>query len=113
MVLANGKATFSDQLIATRESNITWQWNRAVNSSEDNLEVEMTSTASGTTRQGRNYSVVLLKNLVYKRHCGMSVQGIKKYTIDGTKEITIDFGDGTCDKTMTVTVNGVTRIITL
>ncbi len=113
VVLVNGKATFSDQLMATRESNITWQWNRAVNPSEDNLEVEMTSTASGTTRQGKNYTVAILKNLVYKRHCGISVQGIKKYTIDGTKEITIDFGDGTCDKSMTVTVNGVTRVITL
>ena len=113
VVLANGKATFPNELTATRESNITWQWNHAANPSEDNLQIEMSSTASGITREGRNYEVMLLEDLVYKRHCGIAVQGIKKYIIDGTKEITIDYGDGTCDKTMTITVNGITRNITL
>lgn len=113
VVLANGKATFADGLTATRQSNITWQWNRAENRMEDNLQIESTSTASGTTRGGREYSVMLLEDVIYKRHCGIAVDGIKKYTIDGEKEITIDFGDGTCDQTFTVTKDGVTRTISL
>ena len=113
VVLANGKATFADGLTATRQSSITWQWNRAENPLEDNLQIERTSTASGSTRGGRAYSVMLLEDVIYKRHCGIAVDGIKKYTIDGEKEITIDFGDGTCDQTFTVTTKAGTRTITL
>lgn len=112
-VLADGNAFFSDETTATRESNITWQWNRALNPVDDYLQVETTSTASGTTRGGRAYELILLEPLVYKRHCGIAVSGIKKYTIDGEKEITIDYGDGECDRAFTVTVNGVTREISL
>jgi len=111
--LANGKATFADEMIATRESNITWQWNRAANPLDDNLQIERSSTASGTTRGGRDYSVVLLEDLIYKRHCGIAVSGIKKYTIDAEKEITLDYGEGDCDRTFVVTVNGVSREISL
>ena len=111
VVLANGRATFSDEKFATRESNITWQWNREDNPINDNLRIENTSTASGTNRGGRQYSMMLLEDLVYKRHCRIAVQGVKKYTINGTKEITLNFGDGTCDRAFTVTTNGVTRNI--
>lgn len=117
VALSNGKATFADGLSATRQSNITWQWNRGADPADpldDYLQIESTSTASGTTRGERSYSVMLLEDLVYKRHCGIAVDGIKKYTIDGEKEITIDFGDGTCDRTFTVsTKNGGIRTITL
>jgi hypothetical protein len=109
VVLNNGKATFADGLSATRESSITWQLNRAAKT----LQIESTSTASGTTRGGRDYAIQLLEDLVYKRHCGIAVEGVKKYTIDGEKQIIVDFGDGGCDGTFTVTVNGMTRTITL
>lgn len=113
VTLEDGKATFPDGLIATRESNITWQWNRAENPLDDYLQIESTSTASGTTRGGRDYEVTLLKDLIYKRHCGIATTGIKHYTIDGEKEISINYGEGTCDQSFTVTVNGVTRDISL
>jgi len=113
VVLANGKATFPNESAATRESNITWQWNRAANPLDDNLQIEHTSIASGTTRGGRSYAVTLLEDLVYKRHCGIAVSGIKKYLVDGKKEITIDYGDGTCDRAFSITVNGNTRNISL
>ena len=105
VVLANGKATFPNEHVATRESDITWQLNRA----EGKRIIETTSTASGTTRNGRTYEIMLLEPLVYQRHCGIAVSGIKKYTINGEKEVTIDYGDGTCDRAFTVTVNGVTH----
>lgn len=109
-ILENGKATFlADGTIAERESNITWQWVRAANPVEDYLVIDQASTANGITRGGRTYSVSLSKALKYKRFCGIAVEGIKTYIIDGTKEITIDYGDGTCDKSVVITVNGVTR----
>ena len=113
VVLQNGKATFQDQRVATRESDVTWQWNREANPLEDNLQIEQSSTASGTTRGGRQYEVSLSQDLIYKRHCGIAVSGIKQYTLENGKLITINYGDGSCDQTFTVTVNGVTRDISL
>lgn len=108
--LENGKATFlADGTIAERVSNITWQWTRATNAADDYLTIDQNSTASGVTRAGREYAVSLSKALKYKRFCGIAVEGIKKYVIDSTKEITIDYGDGTCDKSVVITVNGITR----
>lgn len=113
-VLSNGKATFiADGTVAERQSNITWQWVRAANPLEDYLLIDQSSTASGKTRGGRTYSVSLSKALKYKRFCGIAVEGIKKYLIDGSKEITIDYGDGNCDKSVVITVNGVTRSLTV
>lgn len=112
-VLANGKATFPNALTATRESEITWQWNRAANPLDDNLQVEASSTAAGTTRLGRAYEVKVVEPLVYKRHCGIAVSGVKKYIIQGNKEIIINYGDGECDRSFSITVNGTTHEITL
>lgn len=109
-VLENGKATFiADGTTAERESNITWQWVRGASPIEDYLVIDQVSTANGVTRGGRTYAVSLSKALKYKRFCGIAVEGIKTYIIDGTKEVTIDYGDGSCDKSVVITVNGVTR----
>lgn len=113
VVLAGGKATFSDGSIATRESDITWSWIRTASPLTDYLLIDQASTANGTTRGGRTYSVSLTKALKYQRFCSIAVEGIKRYIIDGSKEVVIDYGDGTCDKALTITVNGVTRNLTV
>jgi hypothetical protein len=111
VLLSNGKATFEDGSVAERQSTITYEWIRATNPVDDRLVIDQSSTASGVTRRGRDYQVSLLEALEYKRFCGMAVSGIKKFLIDGDKEIVIDYGDGECDKIVTVTVNGVTKNI--
>ena len=114
VVLENGKATLlADGTFAERESNITWSWVRATNPADDYLLIDQNSTASGTTRGGRQYSVSLTKALKYKRFCGIAVEGIKKYIVDAEKEITIDYGNGECDKSVVITVNGVTRSLSV
>ena len=114
VVLENGKATLlADGTFAERESNITWSWIRESNPLNDYLLIDQSSVASGTTRGGREYSVSLTKALKYKRTCGIAVEGIKKYVIDGTKEIIIDYGNGECDKSVVITVNGVTRSLSV
>lgn len=113
VTLADGKATFANGLSATRESNITFQWHRTDNPLDDYLQIENTSAASGVTRLGRQYSVDVVEDMIFKRHCGIAVSGIKKYIIDGDKEISIDYGDGTCDRSFIITINGVSRTIGL
>jgi hypothetical protein len=111
--LQGGKATFADGSAATRTSDITTQWVRTASPINDKLVIEQSSVANGTTRGGRTYAVSLLAALEFKRACGMAVTGIKKYVIDGGKTITINYGDGTCDKSVTVTVGDITRNITV
>ena len=113
VVLENGKATFPDGSVAARESDITWEWIRGANPVDDYLLIDQVSTANGTTRGGRAYEVSVVEDLKYKRFCGIAVDGIKKYVIDGEKEIVIVYGDGTCDKSVVITVNGVTRDLTV
>jgi hypothetical protein len=89
-VLENGKATFLDGAVALRESDITWQWNRnGVGVADDELVINPAS-AEGVTRGGRAYTVDVLEPLVYRRFCGIAVDGVKKYVIDNSKEITIN-----------------------
>jgi hypothetical protein len=112
VVLTDGKATFADATVATRESDITWSWQRGASVTLDKLVIDKVSTASGTTRGGRTYEVSLTEDLVYNRGCFFAVDGVKRYIIDGSKEIIIDYGVGDC-KTISVTVNGITRSLTV
>ena len=109
VTLADGKATFEDGTIAERQSNFTTQWVRGATPAEDKLIIEQGSSAEGITRIGRDYTVSIDEQLEYKRFCGIAVSGIKRYMIDNQKEITLDYGDGECDREVKVTVNGVVR----
>lgn len=113
VVLSGGKATFEDGTFAVRESDITFSWIRENNPLNDKLIIHTSSTATGTTRGGRDYEVSLSEQLEYKRFCPMAISGTKTYTIDQNKDITIDYGDGECDRTFSVTVDGVTRTISI
>jgi hypothetical protein len=116
--LTGGKITFPDGTTITREQDITHEWVRATNPINDKWLRLTGGTASGTGRKGHSYSMEIVKDLVITRACEVNndvnipVSGIKKVTTD-SKEFTIDFGDGTCDNIVVVTVNGIQKTITL
>ncbi len=106
--LVGGKLTFPDETFATRDASHVRTWVRANNPLED--ETEVTGEASGQRRDGVSYSIEILERLIYKRACRLEgvfipVQGIKQIT-SGDNVAVIDFGDGTCDNLVTITVNG-------
>jgi hypothetical protein len=109
VVLTNGKATWPDNSTATRDVNRVREWIRAANPLNDQWNV--TGTASGTNRNGKEYEMTITSALVYKRECAisakvfMAVQGTKELTVNGRK-ITIDYGTGDCDKKVTITADG-------
>jgi len=77
------------------------------------------NAAEGTNRHGTSYTMSITTPLVYKAACVLSskvflpVSGVKLFTnVDTEKTMTIDFGDGTCDNTFTVSVEGASRTIT-
>ncbi len=116
ITLAGGKMTFEDETTATREAQRTRTWHRANNPLEDETSVE--GSASGTRRDGVNYSMEILSPIVYKRSCKLSgvfipVSGIKQFT-SGDNVAVVDYGDGSCDNEVTITINGgepITKVI--
>lgn len=114
VVLEDGTATWPDGMISTREVNRTHEWIRSANPLND--EWHVTGGANGTNRAGSVYEVNITSQLVYKRECSLAakvfipVQGTKELIING-KKITIDYGTGDCDKTITISINGSSKQI--
>ncbi|MEO9873099.1 hypothetical protein [Ekhidna sp.] len=108
VTLTGGKLTFTDETIATRDAERTRTWIRASNPLNDTTEVE--GEANGTKRDGVSYEMEIITRLVYKRACWSSgvfipVSGIKQFT-SGDNIAIVDYGDGTCDNEVTITING-------
>jgi hypothetical protein len=109
------KLTYPDGTFATRTSNRTRTWNRTNNPLEDSWTV--TGSASGTNRKSKEYTMTITKPLVYKRSCAITnqvfiaVEGTKELVVD-TKKVTIDYGSGTCDNTVTISINGKSKEVT-
>lgn len=112
IVVEGGKATWPDGTFATRESNRNREWIRANNPLND--EWHVTGNAAGTNRKGVSYTMEIADALVYKRECAisnrifMAVAGVKVLTTEN-RQITIDYGDGACDRLVTITINGESR----
>jgi len=111
--LENGKAIWPDLSFATRTSSFT----RTVDLSGDGT-ITLTGSASGESRSKKSYAMTIQTPIVHKGTCAlqgifMAVQGVKTFTVDGTKNITLDYGDGTCDKIVSITINGHTKSVTV
>jgi hypothetical protein len=114
--LENGKAIWPDGTEATRAHCFEREWKRNVidNLLDDELVVTQCAdedvAASGVNRRGRAYKMVIVQPLIYKRGCPIAVSGIKQFTdVASGKVITVDYGDGTCDRIITITVDGNSR----
>lgn len=105
IVLENGRASWADGSQSTRSSSFV----REINTIEQTVRLD--GHASGVNRRGRNYSMQIDETLVYKRECVLSdgiymaVEGIKTF-VSGDRSMTIDYGSGECDRTVTVKISG-------
>lgn len=116
ITLIGGKVTWPDETFATRESDRVRVWKRERNPREDSHLI--TGEASGMTRRGVQYEMQITDTLVYKRACRISrraripVQGQKQIETEN-KLITINFGEGECDRRFEVIVEGKTEDVTV
>jgi hypothetical protein len=120
-ILTDGKVTFGDGRTITREHDITREWFRASVSQNDEWHILKGGQATGTCKNGNTYQMLITSDLVHKISClankvFIPVSGTKVITVTkstGTKEYDIDYGDGNCDNSITVTVNGKAKTITV
>ncbi len=105
----DGTATWSDGRVATRRLHHIREHER--NSNNILMRLIIYGTATGTNRNGRGYSIEILEPLVYDRKCAsegvfIPVKG-KKLIKHGNRQLTVDYGDGTCDNVVTlINING-------
>jgi len=111
----NMKINFADGATFTWDGTKNVEWNLGVLGNRwDNIyTLKSGSGLSGNGRNGTPYTMVVDQDVVRKAECALL--GIYKpvsgqITIQhSNKTKTINYGNGTCDRTVTVTVNGATR----
>lgn len=74
---------------------------------------EITGNSQGSNSNGNSWTSEITEPVIKKFTCQWRVQGQITITRNAKRTAILDYGDGTCDNKATVTVNGVTRIITL
>lgn len=115
VTLSGGRVTWPDGTFATREVDHLRTWIRATNPLND--EWHVSGTASGVNRQGQELSSTITEALVIKLACQsegvfVPVQGSQTITRPEKPALTLDWGNGACDREVTVSMNGRSRTIT-
>ncbi len=93
------------------------KWNGALTFAYEDVskkkgEIRVGGSITGTSRQGSSFEAKITEEVIYKPGC---FGWIKKIPVDGIVTVTtngetsvLDYGNGTCDKTYTLTVDGQT-----
>jgi hypothetical protein len=74
-------------------------------------EYAITLNSNATVSNGDSYEAHTTEALKVKVGCGYIKSGVLSITPSGKPERVIDYGDGTCDATFTITINGNTYVI--
>lgn len=103
-IVSNGKCT-------NGVWNLEWSCSREVTwiSGQGDLDpkndvFQVTGTESGKNREGKLYTVKIIKPLVKRSNCKWIQEGSFELTPDGLQTRTVDFGNGSCDSKATLTI---------
>jgi hypothetical protein len=114
VTLTGGKITLPDNRFATREFVRTREW---VSGSETATPWDdvyfISGSASGLNFKGVAYTREITTPLEVDLACRFIKSGIVEITVGEKATAVLDYGDGECDALATVTINGVTKEITL
>ena len=109
----NGKLTWPDNTFATYTSTQS----RVLTLGENGYQISITGTSSGKSREGVDYTAVVTDALIVNQECvrtGVFVPstGKMELVVLGIT-ISADMGDGTCDKTVTLSYPGGSKELTM
>ena len=76
-------------------------------------EISVTGSSNGTNASAENWTCLINTLLVHKRSCREIVSGSKTVTPSSRPERLINYGNGECDDTFEVIINGNTYTITI
>lgn len=107
-VVIDGQATFTNGETMTYLSSRVRTWTSGFNTPiyrwDDTYEI--TGSASGAHSNGSSFVSDVITPVGINIGCGFPVSGVIDFTPSGLPTRTINYGDGACDLTFTVTVNG-------
>ncbi len=111
--VTGGKLVYSD------DSEMSWDCEKISEQVEGNETFRfsddvwsVTGSGSGVNRDGVEYSFEITTPLIYKNGCFYAVSGVVEITTAESSTV-IDYGEGECDKEVTVTTDGVTETVEL
>jgi hypothetical protein len=111
--IENGKITWPDNTFVTIASDQI----RSVKLGNEGYDASITGTASGKSRDGMTYNTFVIDPLIVKQSCvasGVSVPGAGELQFQyGGVTVTVDYGDGSCDKLVTIIYPGGSKEVTL
>lgn len=114
ITVTGGRISFTDGTVFTRNMSHTRTWTSGYETPfqvwDDEFAID--GTCSGVTRKNKTYLNVITSPLIVKNNCRWITEGVVELTVDN-KTATLDYGDGTCDRFATVSVNGNTFQIRL
>lgn len=113
--LENGKITTPDGIEITRNSHRERHWvageDTEFNPWDD--EYKVVGSAEGVTANGENYQHRIMDSLHIKMACRFIVAGQIEFRFGDREPAVLDFGNGDCDGTATLSRDGYTREIAL
>lgn len=107
-ILSNGEIIFDDGRTVLQQFDIDW----TVDEINDEAILLAGSYFQGTNSGGASYTAQVIKSVKYINNCRYPIEGTKVLNFSDV-ESTLDFGDGKCDNTATVTTSGTTTVINL
>lgn len=112
-VSINGSVTMTDGDVFTYASTRVRTWVLGFTTPLYFLddEYDITGSANASSTNGNGYVANITSALHIKVGCPYITKGIVEFTPTNKPIRTINYGDGSCDKTFTVTINGVTYTI--
>jgi hypothetical protein len=99
--------------VAVRKSTDTQEWLSGFTTADKSDDsYYLSGSGSIVVNDTAKFSRVITTPLLYQASCDYIVSGVVELTRNGVTS-TIDYGDGTCDSTATITTNGTTEEINL
>ena len=115
VTVAGGQVTTPEGVIRTREALHIRVQTRGIETPRDRSDdaFQLTGNASGTRRDGKEFSWIITDPLVISNNCRWIRKGTRVISLEGLSDITVDYGSGDCDNKAIASQDGVTKEITL
>ena len=115
VVLEGGRITTPDSTVITKDVNRTRTFVEGEETKWDTRDDiwYIEGIATGTNRKGIAYTREIISPLWKEIGCRFITQGTVVLSAEGRPDVILDYGDGTCDPIVTVTVGDESREINL